>query len=215
MFTGIVQGIAQVAEIREPLADAKLKTLVIQFPADALEGITQGASIAINGVCLTVTQFDMAHHQAAFDVMAETLALTNLGQLAAHQKVNFERAATLGKEIGGHLMSGHVQGCVTLLRREQRPGNVSLHFSTPASFKKYLLPKGFVGLNGCSLTLGSQINEQFSVHLIPETLRMTTFGELSEGAQVNLEVDPATQAIVDTVERYLASRADDQNTPAV
>jgi riboflavin synthase len=206
MFTGIVQGMARIIEIRCPAPAAQLKHFSLQFPLGALANIEVGASVALNGVCLTVTGFDADTDRADFDLMAETLTVTNLGRAEPGDQVNFERAATLGKEIGGHLMSGHVHTVVRLVRRVEAPGNVTLHFETPEALRKYLLPKGFVGLNGCSLTLGSLIDDTFCVHLIPETLSVTTFGNMCEGDSINLELDPSTQTIVDTVERYLASR---------
>lgn len=210
MFTGIVQGIAQVLTIS---GGDHLKTITLRFPEKALANLIQGASIAINGVCLTVTGFDLSISEADFDVMQETLRVTNIGNLNVGDQVNFERAASFGKEIGGHLMSGHVHTTVTLTRREEGKENVTLFFSCPDALKKYLMPKGFVGLNGCSLTLGEQVTHEFCVHLIPETLHVTTFGQAKPGDLINLEIDPSTQAIVDTVERYLGSRFIDQTSP--
>ena len=200
MFTGIVQGVAQVADIR---GDHDLKTFAIQFPKGSLDSVSRGASIAINGVCLTVTEFDSQSDIASFDVMFETLDKTNLGELTQGDNVNFERAARIGDEIGGHLMSGHICRCITVTRVEQSGPRHSVYFNTPEAYRDYLLPKGFVGLNGCSLTIGDKVDDEFCVHLIPETLAATTFGALSEGDTVNLEVDPQTQAIVDTVKRYM------------
>ncbi len=210
MFTGIVQGLAKILAIKGP---DQLKTITLVFPSHALDAVSKGASIAINGVCLTVTQFDEAKSEASFDVMQETLRVTNIGTLDTGDTVNFERAASFGKEIGGHLMSGHVQTTVPLTRRIQGDNNVSLFFACPEAFRKYLMPKGFVGLNGCSLTLGEQVTNEFCVHLIPETLQATTFGCAKPGDLINLEVDPSTQAIVDTVERYLNQRFNDQKQP--
>lgn len=210
MFTGIVQGIAQVLTIS---GSNHLITISLRFPEHALANLSQGASIAINGVCLTVTGFDLFRSEADFDVMQETLRVTNIGKLNVGDQVNFERAACFGKEIGGHLMSGHVHTTVALTRRIESQNNVTLYFENPQALKKYLMPKGFVGLNGCSLTLGEQVADEFCVHLIPETLNTTTFGQAKPGDLINLEIDPSTQAIVDTVERYLGSRFNDQTQP--
>ncbi len=201
MFTGIVQGLAQIRAIE---GSEDLKQLKVRFPEHALEGVTRGASIAINGVCLTVTEFSCTTNEAAFDVMFETLDKTNLGTLRVGDSVNFERAARIGDEIGGHLMSGHVSCTVVVSRIEKQGQRHSIYFNTPPQFAPYLLPKGFAGLNGCSLTLGETVAEEFSVHLIPETLAVTTFGQLRDGDRVNLEVDPQTQTIVDTVRTVLA-----------
>lgn len=203
MFTGIVQGKALIKTIA---GDATLKTLTICFPAASLAGVQRGASIAINGVCLTVTAHDEQNRTARFDVMTETLAKTNLDSLQVGTEVNFERAARIGDEIGGHLMSGHVHTSVAVSRVVHETMNCTIYFKTPLAFLLYLLPKGFVGLNGCSLTLGTVSADEFCVHLIPETLSVTTFGQVRVGDRVNLEIDSQTQAIVDTVERVLKER---------
>ncbi|MFK7160551.1 riboflavin synthase subunit alpha [Marinospirillum sp. MEB164] len=202
MFTGIVQGVAPLHSLEKK---PQLHTLGLAIPAAQRDQLTQGASIALNGVCLTVTHWD--EDAVYFDVMIASLQLTNLGQLAVGDLVNFERAARFGDEIGGHAMSGHVMGCVTLCQRHELDAdNLRLDFSLPPQWKKYIFNKGYIGLNGCSLTIAEVHEERFSVYLIPETRRATTFGLLPEGSQVNLEVDPHTQVIVDSVERVLAQR---------
>tara|TARA_R110000850_G_scaffold11511_1_gene39396 strand:+ start:115 stop:732 length:618 start_codon:yes stop_codon:yes gene_type:complete len=203
MFTGIVQGQAILSHKK---GDNRLTTFTFNFPKDALMNIKGGASIAINGTCLTVTDFNLSENTACFDAIEETLHLTNLGELKIQQKVNFERAAKFGDEIGGHLMSGHIHSSVELIDIIKTPGNCSLYLKLNKDIKPYLLNKGFVGLNGCSLTIGATTNEYFSVHLIPETLNITTFGQLDIGDKVNLELDSQTQAIVDTVEKILANK---------
>jgi len=203
MFTGIVQGIAVINSIS---GNPELKTFQVQFPGSSLTGLQRGASIALNGACLTVTEFDSDSGTAHFDVMQETLDKTNLSGLTSGDSVNFERAARLGDEIGGHSMSGHVHTTVPLMRRVHSDDNCTLFFKTPQRFRRYLLSKGYVGLDGCSLTLGEVNDAEFCVHLIPETLNVTKFGDMEVGELVNLEIDPQTQAIVDTVERVLAER---------
>ena len=168
--------------------------------------MTKGASIALNGTCLTVTKFDTQTSNASFDVILETLNKTNLGELKVGDSLNFERAARYGDEIGGHIMSGHVFGAIELIDVLKTPSNVTLVFKLPRKAKAYVLAKGFVGLNGCSLTVGEVNDDRFNVHLIPETLDVTTFGMLSNGAKVNLELDASTQAIVETVQRVLENR---------
>ena len=203
MFTGIVQGQAQVYSIKDS-SEESFRSLLIQFPKGTLSKVSKGASIAINGTCLTVTSFDESAGQANFDVISETLEKTNLGSLSENDYVNFERAARYGDEIGGHIMSGHIFTTVALLEIEQTPSNTTMTFELPKAAEPYVLTKGFVGLNGCSLTVGEVSEQQFNVHLIPETLEQTTFGKMAKGSVVNLEVDPSTQAIVDTVERVMA-----------
>lgn len=196
MFTGIVQGVAHIRQIERKTC---LFTFLIEFPPGATENLQIGASVAINGTCLTVTRVDGL--TASFDVMQETLRVTNLGTLNEGDAVNFERAARFGDEIGGHLLSGHVHALARLVRIEQPENNTTLTFEVPEDLCKYIFPKGYIGLNGASLTIGEVKERQFQVHLIPETLRMTTFGQLREGDLVNLEVDTQTQTIVDTLER--------------
>lgn len=201
MFTGIVQGIAHIASIE---TGRDFKTLTIKFPTGALNNLKKGASVAINGTCLTVTHFEHEKNEASFDVIKETLTVTNLQTLKIDDAVNFERAAKFSDEIGGHLMSGHIHTAVKIKSIIQNEDNCSIYFETPNNYKQYLLPKGFVGLNGCSLTLGEVNTNEFSVHLIPETLSMTTFGTCTEGTYINLEIDSQTQSIIDTVARILS-----------
>lgn len=202
MFSGIVQNKTTVT-IEQELE--QLKTFSIALTDTQVEGLTTGASIALNGVCLTVTKIEAG--RAWFDVMMETLRVTNLGELSSGDKVNVERAARFGDDIGGHAMSGHVSSTVSLIDIERPANNCILWFAVTPEQRRYLIPKGFVGLNGCSLTLGDVEQDRFNVYLIPETLEVTTFGELSIGARVNLEYDPQTQAIVETLARMKAEGA--------
>lgn len=203
MFTGIVQGMARLEHLE---SKTNLSTFGINLPAAAREGLQVGASVAMNGVCLTVVRWD--DQAVYFDAMIETLRLTNLGALQQGDVVNFERAARFQDEIGGHLMSGHIIDQVELTARQELDAeNLRLEFTAPEQFMKYIFAKGYIGLNGCSLTVGEVEANKFSVYLIPETRRATTFGTMPEGAQVNLEIDPQTQVIVDTVERIMNARA--------
>ena len=202
MFTGIVQGTAEVLAI-EP-ADQFI-ALNLEFPASAGTDFAHGASIALNGTCLTVRKFEGS--RVWFDAIASTLKLTNLGELDPGSHVNFERAAKIGDEIGGHLMSGHIIDTIKITAIERTETNCCISFERPAKYARYLLDKGFVGLNGCSLTMTDVTDKTFSVWLIPETLERTLFGTAKVGDRVNLEIDPQTQAIVDTVESYLAGRS--------
>lgn len=192
----------RVVSVEQPAAD--FRTHTVELPGDMAGGLQTGASVAHNGCCLTVTEAD--GRTARFDLMAETLDKTNLGRLKAGDLVNLERAARFGDEIGGHLMSGHITATTEILRIERTEHNTTMHFALPAALKPYILPKGFVGLDGCSLTIGSVGEDSFCVHLIPETLRRTLFGTRQAGDTVNLEIDPQTQAVVDTVGRILAAK---------
>ncbi len=196
MFTGIVQGTATVKTIANK---QDLSRIVVEFPSGALDNVKQGASIALNGTCLTVSEFN--DNTACFDIMMETLKVTNLGQISEGSIVNFERAARIGDEIGGHLLSGHIHTQARVVTIEKPDNNCIITFEVPETWTKYILPKGFVALNGCSLTVGDVVNNRFNVYLIPETLDITTFGTLNPNDMINLEVDHQTQTIVDTVER--------------
>ncbi|GAM56820.1 riboflavin synthase eubacterial/eukaryotic [Vibrio ishigakensis] len=201
MFTGIVQGMAKVIDIKKK---QDFSTHVIELPEHLSSDINLGASIAHNGCCLTVTSVEGS--VVTFDLMKATLDLTNLGELTVGDSVNIERAARFGDEIGGHNMSGHIVSTVKIVDVVTSPNNKTIWFEAPSEQMRYILPKGYIGLDGCSLTIGEVKENRFSVNLIPETLTRTLFGQRSVGDLVNLEVDPQTQAIVDTVERVLANR---------
>ncbi|NRP09537.1 MULTISPECIES: riboflavin synthase subunit alpha [unclassified Marinobacterium] len=201
MFTGIVQGVATVTALTP--AD-NFMTLQLEFPENCCDNFQIGASVGLNGTCLTITSFE--GNRAKFDAIQSTLELTNLGDLQVGSLVNFERAAKIGDEIGGHLMSGHICDRVAITAIEKTETNCRVEFDRPSQWAPYLLDKGFVGLNGCSLTMTQVTDDRFSVWLIPETLERTLFGKAKVGDLINLEIDPQTQAIVDTVERYLQER---------
>ena len=206
MFTGIVQGKALITEIIEK---PNFRTHVMQFPAELLAGLETGASVAHNGCCLTVTKIE--GHQISFDLVKETLRLTNLGNLTVGAEVNIERAAKYGDEIGGHIVSGHIITTAEIAKIFTSENNHQIWFSIyNKELMKYILHKGFVAIDGISLTIGDVINNRFCVHLIPETLERTTLGQKRLGDTVNIEIDPQTQAIVETVERVLAQKEQDK-----
>lgn len=201
MFTGIVQG----QGVIEKRVDAPgLVRLTVALPKTADKDVQIGASVAVAGVCLTVESH--TDKSVTVALMQETLDRTNLGRLAVGDKVNVERAARYGDEIGGHPVSGHVFGTAMVADIKNPANNQVVTVSCPREWFKYILPKGYVALDGASLTI---VNPQpdagtFEVHLIPETLAATTFGQKKIGDLVNIEFDAATQAIVDTTERVLA-----------
>ncbi|EJE4688114.1 riboflavin synthase subunit alpha [Vibrio parahaemolyticus] len=201
MFTGIVQGTAKVVQIDKK---ERFQTHVIELDDALIEGLEIGASVAHNGCCLTVTNID--GNRVSFDLMQATLALTNLGLLEEGSAVNVERAAKFGDEIGGHSMSGHISLMANIVDVIDTPNNRTIWFELPQESMKYVLAKGYIGIDGCSLTIGEVEANRFSVHLIPETLQRTLFGSRHVGDKVNIEFDPQTQAIVDTVERVLAAK---------
>ncbi|MFQ0976908.1 riboflavin synthase subunit alpha [Vibrio campbellii] len=201
MFTGIVQGTAKVVHIDKK---DRFQTHVLVLEGALNEGLEIGASVAHNGCCLTVTKIEGT--QISFDLMQATLALTNLGELEEGDSVNIERAAKFGDEIGGHSMSGHISLMAEISKVIDTPNNRTIWFTLPQESMKYVLSKGYIGLDGCSLTIGEVEDNRFSVHLIPETLERTLFGRRQAGEKINVEFDPQTQAIVDTVERVLAAK---------
>jgi riboflavin synthase len=202
MFTGIVQGTAEIVAIEEKEA---FRTHTIRLPLIFCEGLTTGASIAHNGCCLTVTKIDK--DLVSFDLMRETLRVTNLGDLQVGDRINFERAARFGDEIGGHQMSGHILATAVISEIDVSENNRRIRFRVPDGLERYLFTKGYIGIDGISLTIGEVQGKEFDVNLIPETLQRTNIGTRRVGDRVNLEVDPQTQAIVDTVERIMAARA--------
>jgi len=203
MFTGIVKGLGRIAGIQRR---SGLVTFDIELPAGAETDLEIGASVAVDGVCLTVTS--TAGRHAMFDVMQETLTRTTLGDLNEHAAVNIERAAKDGAEIGGHPLSGHID-CVVKVAGVQTPdNNCVLTLEVPPPWIRYVFAKGYIALNGASLTVAS-VDKQastFTVWLIPETLRMTTFGEKVAGARINMEIERGTQVTVDTIRDFLEER---------
>ncbi len=202
MFTGIVQGLIEVSEI-EHMDDISRLRLNL---AELGEGLSLGASVAINGTCLTVVA--TSSKNASFDIIKETINTTNLKYLQKGSKVNVERSFRIGDEVGGHMVSGHISS-VAKLEEQVNSGNERvLTFSVSEEWSKYILHKGYVALDGASITVSGvePKHHKFSVSLIPETIARTTLGSISKGEFVNLEIDSQTQAIVETVERVMAER---------
>lgn len=199
MFTGIVQGRAPLVELVEK---ENFRTHIVELPDELLAGLETGASVAHNGCCLTVTRID--GNRISFDLMQETLRLTNLGDLTLGDEVNIERAARFGDEIGGHSMSGHIMCTTEVKEIVESENNYQIWFALPAGYEQYVFEKGYIGIDGISLTVGALQNGRFSVNLIPETLERTVIAQRKVGSRINIEIDPQTQAIVDTVERVMA-----------
>lgn len=200
MFTGIVQNHCRVAEIVD---SAGIRRLTVDL-SETAEGLQLGASVANNGVCLTASAID--GNLVRFDVIAETSELTNLSSLVVGDEVNIERSLHFGDEIGGHIVSGHVSAAVTVHEIEVDGGNRTMWFKVDPSLMAFLFWKGFVALDGASLTISRIDREQhlIAVSLIPETLERTTLGGVTVGARVNMELDSQTQTIVATVRQVLA-----------
>ncbi len=201
MFTGIVQSAVQIDHIQKQTG---LWTLTLSLPDAMVPGLTIGASVALNGTCLTVTS--ITGNQVTFDVMMASLNLTNLQNLTQGSYVNVERAAKFGDDIGGHQLSGHVHSVVRVVEIERPENNCIVWFELTDAVKPYIFDKGYIGLNGCSLTIAQVKDDRFCVYLIPETLNITTYKDVKVGDGINLEIDSHTQAVVDTVERLLKQK---------
>jgi len=209
MFTGIVQ---RQAVVISNLIKENLSRLVISVDETFVVKLELGASIAINGVCLTVVAFDTTtlakgNNKAtiSFDVIKETLITANLAKLIAGDLVNCERSLSVGDELGGHIVSGHVHCQARLVDKVQSATNCTLNFSCETRWHKYILPKGFITINGISLTVGELSSQGFNVHLIPETLQRTNLSTVVIDDSVNIEFDQQTITIVTTLERMQLS----------
>ena len=173
MFTGIVQGIAQIHAIKD---SDNFRIQIVKLPAEMRKGLEIGASVANNGVCLTVTEIH--GDLVSFDLMQETLRITNLGSLKAGDFVNIERAMQMGAEIGGHILSGHVYCTASVSQIIESENNRQVWFKLPTKdVMKYILTKGFIAIDGISLTIGEVKDDEFCVNLIPETLHRTLIGK--------------------------------------
>ncbi|QRN40929.1 MAG: riboflavin synthase subunit alpha [Neisseriaceae bacterium] len=200
MFTGIVQGMGTIVDIQKG-NDNKSQTNWVKLPQMSTEGLQVGASIANNGCCLTIAKVEK--DVVAFNLIEETLKRTNLSSFVVGDRINIERSIKMGDEIGGHIMSGHIMRTLVISKIEKSAENCSIFFNLPEEVRPYIFEKGFIGLDGCSLTVGKINGSEFSVHLIPETLDLTIFKYRKIGDEVNLEIDSQTQAIVNTVARFM------------
>ena len=187
MFTGIVSAVGEVVEITRLGERSRLAVASAYSPAS----IDVGASIANAGACLTVVGVERrgAASIIAFDVGAETLAVTTLAGWRAGTRVNLERSLKLGDELGGHMVSGHVDGVAEVLSRRDFDGMAHFRFRAPKDCAKFISVKGSIALDGTSLTVNAVEDAEFEVLLIPHTLEVTTWGERKAGDKVNLEVD--------------------------
>jgi riboflavin synthase len=202
MYSGITRGTRKV--IVKRAVDGRVD-LVIDLGTDLSAGLELGASVAIDGVCLTVAGLDGT--RATFQVIVETLERTTLGTLEVGSTVSVERSYRVGDELGGHEIAGHVTGTGRVDAVESGAGRHDLRVAVPQEWMKYIFPKGFIAVDGSSLTVGRTYAEgAFDLHLIPETLRLTNLGQKLVGDRVNIELDWRTVAIVDTVERVLEQR---------
>jgi riboflavin synthase len=184
MFTGIIQAVGRVANL-EPVG-GDLRITIATGDLD-LADVALGDSIAVNGVCLTAIALDAGRFSA--DVSVETLDCTTLGALAASARVNLEKALRLADRLGGHLVSGHVDGVGEVVAATPDARSLRWQFAVPAPLARYIAAKGSIAVNGVSLTVNEVDGNRFGVNLIPHTMQHTTFGDLAPGSRVNIEVD--------------------------
>ena len=201
MFTGIVSAQGLINKIQK---NPDFTTLCIKAPKGFAKNLKRGASVSVNGVCLTVKKG--VTHNLEFDVIAETLDKTNLKLLNKNEKVNLERSMQANTEIGGHLMSGHIHGVGVIKDLNDRSHTKDLKIQVPASLMEYLFYKGYVGLNGCSLTIGKVFKSSFNIHLIPETIKVTNFEGMQKGDLINIEIDQTTINTVETIKKIMLAR---------
>lgn len=197
MFTGIIEAVGKISESTLIGGDRRM---LITAPTGYLKDAQTGDSIAVNGVCLTAVEFRDAGFVA--DVSGETLSATTAGQWSSGHAVNLERALTPSKPLGGHMVSGHVDGVGTLVSKHEDARSWRLEFEAPKSLARYIARKGSVCIDGISLTVNEVSGQRFGVNIIPQTMTHTTLGALQSGGAVNLEVDLVARYL----ERLLTAR---------
>ncbi|MDA9021282.1 riboflavin synthase subunit alpha [Gammaproteobacteria bacterium] len=201
MFTGIVSGQGYIHKVKN---NVDYTSITIKAPAGFSKNLKRGASVAVNGVCLTAKKG--ATDLLQFDVITETLEKTNFKLLSKGNKVNLERSMKANTEIGGHLVSGHIHGVGVIKSINDRGQTKDLRIQPPASLMEYLFYKGYVGLNGCSLTIGKVFKSSFNIHLIPETIKVTNFQKMKKGDLINIEIDQTTINTVETIKKIMLER---------
>ena len=195
MFTGIVAGTAPIVDIG---GDDSVRTFSVDlngFDSD----LEIGASVSLDGVCMTVV--DIKNGIVSFDAISETLDRTTLSNRMVGDLLNVERSLRFGDELGGHILSGHIIGTAEILKREEVGDGVDFLISIPDGCNQFILEKGYIAVDGMSLTIGKCDEDCFFLHIIPETLRITSIGSKSVGDLVNIEIDSRTQAVVEAMIR--------------
>lgn len=202
MFTGIIQGVAAIAVIDDREG---IRTFTLDFPEGFCTDLTIGASVSVNGVCLTATEL-LTPSRATFDVILQSLSVTTLGTFKAGTRVNVERAARDGAEIGGHPLSGHIDFSTSIDSVRTIDGNKVLRINVPPAYRRYIFAKGYIAVDGASLTIAECNRSEgwFEVWLIPETRRSTVLDDRQAGDRLNIEIERGTQVVVDTVRDAIA-----------
>ena len=201
MFSGIVSHKSKVLKV-ESFSD--FIRIHISTPKNFNKGLKKGASISVNGVCLTAK--DNGSKNLKFDVIEETLLKTNLKHIFKGDIVNLERSIKASSEIGGHLMSGHIHFTAEVKKINVKENTKDMRISISKEYSDYILEKGYIGINGCSLTIGKVSKNSFSIHLIPETLKATNLQNLEEKDLVNIELDQNTMTMVKVVKKFLSTQ---------
>ncbi|AYR19341.1 riboflavin synthase subunit alpha [Alcaligenes faecalis] len=199
MYTGIVKAVRPLTAVKAELGRTEFE---IDFTDELLVDLQLGASVSVEGTCLSVTS--ICGPKVTFDAIPVTLERTNLGTLKTGDLVNIERSAKLNEEIGGHVMAGHIATTAEVLELSITEAGNRLRFRVPEDWAKYVFPRGFLGVNGCSLTVADVGDGIVTINLIPETLRQTTFSRYKVGDRLNIEVDQQTVVLVDVLERTVA-----------
>jgi len=195
VFTGIVAGTAPIVEIG---GDDSVRTFSVDL--NGFDGdLDIGASVSLDGVCMTVVNLDDGI--VSFDAIYETLDRTTLSDRKVGDLLNVERSLRLGDELGGHILSGHIIDTAEILKREEVGDGVDFLISIPDGCNQFILEKGYIAVDGMSLTVGKCNEDGFFLHIIPETLRITSIGSKSVGDLVNIEIDSRTQAVVEAMIR--------------
>ena len=203
MYTGITRGLYEVIAVKKKPG---LISYTVHLSPELCIKLNPGDSVAVDGVCQTVVNLENTN--ASFQAIQETLEKTTLNDLQLGAYVSIERSLCFGDEIGGHEVSGHIFGTAVIHQRIVDDNNLTLIIQCNSDWMKYILPKGFIAVDGSSLTVGKTQPEQglFYLHLIPETLRLTNFANKQVNDRVNIEFDHKTKTIVDSIERILCSR---------
>ncbi len=201
MFSGIVQ---EKGNIKEIVSGNNIVTICIQCTEDFQKDVKEGDSVAVDGTCLTITKINKG--ELYFDLVEETVSRTIGQKYEVDNHVNLENSLKFGGSIGGHLMSGHIHEKGKVLEVEIIGDSKNIVIDLPKKWAKYVFEKGYIGINGCSITIGSINETRILIHLIPETLKSTNLDALVFGDEVNLEIDQNTIAIVDTTERVLRNQ---------
>lgn len=197
MFTGIVAGTSPIINIEQKDI---VRSLTLNLEGFVM-GLEIGASVSLDGVCMTVVSID--GNLVTFDAIEETLNRTTIGKLGVGSLVNIERSLKMGDELGGHIISGHVLATAKILQIVNKGEGIDMMIENPPEVNQYILEKGYISIDGMSLTIGKVSEDNFSLHIIPETLRITTIGHKNVGDYVNIEIDSRTQAIVDTIRKSM------------